>query len=185
MEMTTNLPGIVGLFAYSPTSAKPLKLLAEEVLRNPSFSRIEVGKRELIATMVSHWNECMFCQQSHKAVAYQLLGEDYVTKVFNGKPDRHMAQMLMVAADVTKSTVSSAWIKQILKPIVQAPPVEGEEITALSEREEHDITLIASMFNMYNRYVSGMRVANPDLSWDDYMTMAKHIIETGYEKSEP
>lgn len=185
MELTSNLPGIVGLFNFSPASAKPMKELAEEVLRNPGFSVIEPGRRELIAAFVSMWNDCHFCKQSHRAVATQLLGEQYVDMAMDkGKMDRYMAQMLIVAAQVTNTADSKAWIKQILLPIVEAPPAEDEEMTELDGRPKHDVILIASMFNMYNRYVSHMGVDKPDLDWNDYMIMGKRIIEIGYANSQ-
>src|SRR5688572_19915944 len=127
MELTSNLPGIVGLFNYSPASAKPMKELAEEVLRDPGFSVIEPGKRELIAAFVSMWNNCHFCKQSHRAVATQLLGEKYVDLAMDkGHMDRHTAQMLLIAAEVTNTPESKSWIKSILMPIVSAPPAEDE-----------------------------------------------------------
>jgi len=185
MELTSNLPGIVGLFAYSPHSAKPMKELAEEVLRNPGFSTIEPGERELIASFVSLWNDCDFCHYSHRAVATQLLGQKYVEKVIDKREiDRPLAQKLLVAAQVTNSTIGNAWIKQVLIHIVEAPPAEDEEMTELEGRPKHDVILIASMFNMYNRYVSHMGVANPDLTWDDYMIMGQRIIELGYTNAQ-
>jgi AhpD family alkylhydroperoxidase len=185
MELTSNLPGIVGLFNYSPASAKPMKELAEEVLRDPGFSVIEPGRRELIAAFVSMWNDCKFCRLSHRAVATQMLGEQYVDLAMDkGKMDRYMAQMLIIAADVTNTKDSRAWKEQILMPIVSAPPAEDEEMTEVTGRPKHDIILIASMFNMYNRYVSHMEVAEPGLTWDDYMIMGKRIIEVGYANSQ-
>jgi alkylhydroperoxidase family enzyme len=52
---------------YSPKAAKPLNELAEVLLVNDnSLTR---GERELIASSVSHWNDCHFCHTSHGAVA--------------------------------------------------------------------------------------------------------------------
>jgi hypothetical protein len=53
-----NLPGIVGLLAFRPETAKPLCELAEILLQSPnSLSR---GERELIASYVSSRNDCFF-----------------------------------------------------------------------------------------------------------------------------
>jgi hypothetical protein len=53
-----NLPGIVGLLAFRPETAKPLCELAEVLLQGPnSLSR---GERELIASYVSARNDCFF-----------------------------------------------------------------------------------------------------------------------------
>jgi AhpD family alkylhydroperoxidase len=61
------LPGIVGLLDYRPETAKPLCELAEVLLRGPST--LTSGERELIASSVSHWNNCHFCHSSHGAAA--------------------------------------------------------------------------------------------------------------------
>ena len=49
------LPGIAGLLDYRPETAKPLRELAEVLLRGPS--PLSSGDRELIASVVSNWNE--------------------------------------------------------------------------------------------------------------------------------
>jgi hypothetical protein len=56
------LPGIVDLLDYRPETAKPLCELAEVLLRGPSS--LSSGERELIASSVSHWNNCHFCHSS-------------------------------------------------------------------------------------------------------------------------
>ena len=61
------LPGIVGLLDYRPETARPLNELAEVLLRGPST--LTRGERELIASTVSHWNQCHFCHSAHGATA--------------------------------------------------------------------------------------------------------------------
>src|SRR5688572_31921344 len=65
------VPGIVGLFAARPNTAKPLQLLAETLLRGPfaEGSTLARGDRELIAAVVSTRNDCSFCSTSHAAFA--------------------------------------------------------------------------------------------------------------------
>src|SRR5690242_581801 len=65
------LPGIVGLLDYRPETAKPLRELAEVLLRGPST--LAPGDRELIAAVVSNWNDCQFCRSSHGAAAAAFL----------------------------------------------------------------------------------------------------------------
>ena len=52
------LPGIVSLFAFRPETAKPMRALAEVLLRGPGT--LTSGERELIATYVSSRNDCYF-----------------------------------------------------------------------------------------------------------------------------
>ena len=53
-----NLPGIVGLLAFRPETAKPLCELAEVLLQGPNT--LSRGERELIASYVSSRNDCFF-----------------------------------------------------------------------------------------------------------------------------
>lgn len=185
MELKTNLPGIVGLFAYSPMSAKPLKELAEVALRDTSFSPIPPGKREMIAAVVSKWNNCTFCHLSHLAAAITYIGQEATEAVENAKLSFENALYLSVAARVTDNGISLEWLKQIILPRIKAGPNDDEEMKELSDKETHDITLIASMFNMYPRYVKGMNMCTPELSWADYQVIGKQIHEIGYAAATP
>src|SRR5690625_6469711 len=74
IELNNSLPGIVGLFKYSPETAKPMSELAEVLLRGPST--LTTAEREMIASWVSYQNECHFCHTSHgAAVAHNLDGD--------------------------------------------------------------------------------------------------------------
>ena len=66
------LPGIRGLMAFSPETAKPLNALAEILLRDTNNS-LSQGERELIATYVSYLNNCTFCQMVHGSAASSML----------------------------------------------------------------------------------------------------------------
>ena len=71
ITLDETLPGIRGLMAFRPETAKPLNELAEALLRaDNSLSR---GDRELIATYVSSLNDCFFCQNAHGGLAQHYL----------------------------------------------------------------------------------------------------------------
>jgi len=57
-------PGIAGLMAYRPETAKPLNELVEVLLQDENT--LTPAERELIATYVSSQNECYYCQTIHK-----------------------------------------------------------------------------------------------------------------------
>src|ERR1700755_2991495 len=67
------LPGITGLLNYRQDTALPIRQLTQILLRGEST--LSEGERELIATVVSHGNECLFCTAAHTAAADVLLGE--------------------------------------------------------------------------------------------------------------
>src|SRR3954470_3011042 len=72
IDLQNDLPGIRGLMAYRPETAKPLNELAEILLRddNNSLSR---GERELIGAYTSYLNDCFFCQNVHGSLAQHYL----------------------------------------------------------------------------------------------------------------
>src|ERR1700704_3432221 len=75
IQLPEGLPGIVGLLTYRPETAKPMRALAEVLLRGPNT--LTSAEREMIAAHVSYRNECSFCQLSHSAAAAAHLGGNY------------------------------------------------------------------------------------------------------------
>ena len=75
IALPEGLPGITSGFAYRPETAKPMRELAEVLLRGPSS--LTSGEREMIATFVSTRNDCHFCQASHRAAAAHHLEGNY------------------------------------------------------------------------------------------------------------
>lgn len=74
IELDPALPGIRSLFAFRPETAKPMTELAHVLLL--SGNSLATSDRELIATRVSHLNDCFYCQTSHGAIASHHLGGD-------------------------------------------------------------------------------------------------------------
>ena len=74
IALEAHLPGITGLLEYRKDAAAPIRELTQTLLRGPSS--LTEGERELIATIVSHRNECVFCTTAHTAAADVLLGEE-------------------------------------------------------------------------------------------------------------
>ena len=73
ISLPEGLPGITGLLEYRLDTAKPIRELTQILLRGPSS--LSQGERELIATVVSHRNQCRFCATAHTAAADLLLGD--------------------------------------------------------------------------------------------------------------
>ena len=71
INLPDGLPGIRGPMAFRPDAAKHLNDLAEVLLR--SENSLTRGERELIATYVSHLNDCFFCQNAHGGLAQHYL----------------------------------------------------------------------------------------------------------------
>ena len=172
------LPGIRGLMAFSPETARPLNALAEALLRTDEG--LTRGERELIATFVSSLNACFFCQNIHGAVAQYYFPEnpELVAQVktdFEQAPlSVKLKALLTIAQSVQKSGKS-----------VTTEQVEHARNLGATDREIHDTVLIAAAFGMFNRYVDGLGTWAPD-DPEMYRQRAQRIAEeTGYLHSTP
>src|SRR5580704_19462060 len=72
INLGNDLPGIRGLMAFRPETARPLNELAEQLLRDDD-NTLSRGERELIGTYVSSLNDCFFCQNVHGSLAQHYL----------------------------------------------------------------------------------------------------------------
>ncbi|WP_406632450.1 carboxymuconolactone decarboxylase family protein [Amycolatopsis sp. WGS_07] len=172
IELEPGQPGILGLFAFRPETAKPLSELAEVLLRGPST--LSRGERELIATVVSRGNECFFCASAHGAVAAaQLAGGAEAVE--------------SAARDADQAPISEK-LKALLKIalLVREDGRSADEAAVLAAKtagatdlEIHDTVLIAAAFCMFNRYVDGLATfAPPDPA--AYANQARKIVDHGY-----
>src|SRR3979409_1771836 len=74
INLPPDLPGIRGLMAFRPETARPLNDLVDVLLRGPHT--LSPGERELIAPYVSSPNACRYCQTIHGAIAAHHLNHD-------------------------------------------------------------------------------------------------------------
>lgn len=150
IELGNDLPGIRGLMAFRPQTARPLNELVEILLRdnNNSLSR---GEREFIGTYVSYLNDCFFCQNVHGAFAGYYLQCDITqidaikNDVASGPLSNKMKALLPIAASVQKAGKD-----------VSAEQIEEARKAGATDHEIHDTVLIAAAFCMFNRYVDGL-----------------------------
>lgn len=155
IKLDEGLPGIRGLLAFSPETAKPLNELAEILLRSDSNS-LTRGERELIGTFVSHLNDCFFCTNVHGGIAQHYLGCDVQTvdailRDFSQQPiGEKMKALLTIAASVQQGGKH-----------VTAAQVEEAKACGATDKEIHDTVLIAAFFCLCNRYVDGLATAAP------------------------
>jgi uncharacterized peroxidase-related enzyme len=172
IELDPILPGIRGLFALRPETAKPLSELAHILLHEDNS--LSKSDRELIATYVSHLNDCFYCQTSHGAIAaYHLKGDDtLVAQVKNDVESAPISNklraLLKIAAKVQKGG----------KSVSEADVAAARNAGAI-DIEIHDTVLIAAAFCMYNRYVDGLATWAPP-NPIEYKERAAQVAEAGY-----
>ena len=172
IQLPEGLQGIRGPMAFRPDTAKPLNELAEILLHAPNS--LAPGERELIATYVSHLNDCYFCQTVHGAIAAAHLDgdEDLVRRV---KADFQHAD---ISAKLKALLVIASKVQRGGKHVT-ASDVEEARQAGATDIEIHDTLLIAAAFCMYNRYVDGLATWQPQEE-SMYAQMGKHLASEGY-----
>ncbi|HXE65071.1 MAG TPA: peroxidase-related enzyme [Bryobacteraceae bacterium] len=172
IQLPEGLPGIVSAFAFRPETAKPLRELAEVLLRGPNT--LTSGEREMIAAFVSTRNDCYFCQTSHRAAAAHHLGGNYdlVDAVrfdyANAPVSAKLKALLAIAGSVQLGG------RHVTEEQIAAARKEGA-----TDREIHDTVLIAAAFCMYNRYVDGLATVTPR-DQAQYDAMGAGMAAQGY-----
>lgn len=172
-----NLPGIIGLLDYRPETAKPLTDLAEVLLvHDNSLTR---GEREMIASSVSHWNDCHFCHTSHGAAAAALLNEpvSFLSEIKGGFPNIDISPKMRTLLTIAKHVQKGG-------KYVTEEDIEAARQAEATDKEIHDTVLIAAAFCMYNRYVDGLATWAPKED-ADFMLMGQVLAERGYATTTP
>jgi uncharacterized peroxidase-related enzyme len=172
ISLPEGLPGITSGFAFRPETAKPMRELAEVLLRGANT--LTSAEREMIATLISDRNDCHFCQASHRAAAAHHLGGNYdvvdaVKRDFDSAPVSPKLKALMtIAARVQESGRN-----------VTAADVERARAAGATDIEIHDAVLIAAAFSMFNRYVDGLATFTPrdEAAYDQ---MGQRMAKEGY-----
>jgi uncharacterized peroxidase-related enzyme len=173
LPLEDHLPGITGLLEYRKDSAAPIRELTQLLLRGPST--LTEGERELIATIVSHNNQCRFCTAAHTAAADRLLGECSTTEsikkdIETAPVSEKMKALLIIAKQVQKSGKS-----------VTGESVDRAKNAGATDIEIHDTVLIAALFCLYNRYVDGLATLEPtDPAY--YNVLAERLTTNGYNR---
>jgi uncharacterized peroxidase-related enzyme len=173
IPLEDHLPGITGLLEYRKDTAAPIRALTQVLLRGPST--LTEGERELIATIVSHRNECRFCTTAHTAAADLLLGESETCKlvkqdITTAPVSDKMKALLTIAAQVQKSG------RHVTEEMVNLAKQAGA-----TDLEIHDTVLIAALFCLYNRYVDGLATVTPT---NDafYQSLGDRLVKNGYNR---
>jgi len=172
-----NLPGIIGLLHYSPQTAKPLNELAEVLLvEDSTLTRAE---RELIASSVSHWNDCHFCHTSHGAAAAALMEQpvSLVTDIKNGLQQMAVSPKMRALLDIAKQVQKGG--KHVTTSNIEKAREEGA-----TDKEIHDTVLIAAAFCMFNRYVDGLATWAPEQD-EAFMPIGEMLAKNGYTATTP
>lgn len=173
ITLEDHLPGITGLLEYSQATAQPIRELTQLLLRGPST--LSLSERELIATVVSHGNDCNFCTTAHTAAADLLSGEGETAQKVKDDIDTapvsdKMKALLHIAVKTREGGKS-----------VTEDAIEIAKKAGATDIEIHDTVLIAALFCLYNRYVDGLGTALPS-DPNYYNVLADRLVNHGYTR---
>jgi len=171
ISLHEGLPGIRGLLAFSPETARPIGELADILLYAPNT--LSQGERELIAAYVSHLNDCTYCHASHAAIAAcHLQSESLVASVVqdpeHAAVSPKLKALLAVAGQVQRGG------RHVTAAAVALARAEGA-----TDKEIHDTVLIAAAFCLFNRYVDGLATITPT-DPESYRQRAGFVAQHGY-----
>ncbi len=173
IPLEAHLPGITGLLEYRKDSAQPIRDLTQLLLRGPST--LTEGERELIATVVSHANECTFCTTAHTAAADALLGECNTTAAIKGNIETApLSEKMKALLTIARQTQQGG-------KAVDGASIMRARNAGATDIEIHDTVLISALFCLYNRYVDGLATRLPD-SPQYYESLAERLVTNGYKR---
>ena len=166
-----NQPGIVELLFYKSNTGNALSNLAHTLLIDKS--PLSSGERELIASYVSHLNDCEFCHLSHTAAANVHFGDNRETvscvieNLETANVSAKMKSLLKIAGKVQKSG-----------KLVTSQDIDEAKSHGATDEEIHDAVLVAAAFCMFNRYVDGLGTIPAQK--DEYPEMGQRMAK-GYK----
>lgn len=175
IKLPEGRPGISGPMDAYPETEVHLNALAEALLRGRSS--LTPAERELIATRVSHGNECKFCWKVHAATARHLYGDqaavvDGSLAALEQAPVSEKMKALLAIADKVRRDGR----------LVTESDVARARAAGADDKALHDTVLIAAAFCMYNRYVDGLATWAPD-NPEAYRRSGENLATSGYLRS--
>lgn len=173
ITLESHLPGITGLLEYAKEPAQPIRNLTQFLLRGPST--LSEADRELIATVVSHNNQCTFCTTAHTTAADLLAGEtETAQKVKENIETAPVTEKMKALLTIARLTAQNG-------KNVTTEAVDRAKTAGATDVEIHDTVLIAALFCYYNRYVDGLATALPaDAGY--YNVLAERLVNHGYTR---
>jgi uncharacterized peroxidase-related enzyme len=172
IQLQEGLPGMRGLLAFRPETARPIGELADVLLHaEGSLSRAD---RELIGAYVSALNDCGYCRKSHAAIAVcHLDGNEALVGSILRDPETAAISSKLKALMAIAARVQEGG-RRVREADIARARAEGA-----TDLEIHDTVLIAAAFCMFNRYVDGLATWTPADS-EGYRQRAGFVARHGY-----
>ncbi len=130
----------------------------------------------MIAAYVSLLNKCMFCHNSHAAIAACHLDDEALVASVMQDPERGA-----VSAKLKALLAVAARVQQGGR-CVREEDIARARAEGATDTEIHDTVLIAAAFCMFNRYVDGLATWTPT-DPAAYRERAGSVARDGYSAS--
>ncbi len=178
-QTNNNLMGIMNLYTFSPESAAVMRPLFEKVMRDPDFSPIPVGHRELIATKCAYSKDSTYAFHLHKSIAEVHLGEGEYSRLWQSEFNKEEPEKINGIMNLVNEILSDGWT--VSKEFID----EEVKSFGVSDREVHDTLLIMSLSHMWDFYMVVSDIEHTgDMTRKDFQTLAGYIIAEGYDNGQ-
>ncbi|MGA8103673.1 MAG: peroxidase-related enzyme [Candidatus Acidiferrales bacterium] len=162
------------LFAFVPETTTHLAHFTQGIMRGPA--PITPALRELIATYVSHLNQCEFCMKAHAAVSAELLGsEDLVASVLGDVESSPLP---------ANEKVLLRFARKVTLDLPNYSAVDAERVRAAGWSDEaiFNVITVCALFNFYNRWVTASGVHA--VSKQGHRSHGKVLAQNGYVRKQ-
>lgn len=174
IHLENDLPGIRGLFAFRPETARPISELAQILLHDDNS--LPRAHREIIGAFVSFENDCRYCHTSHGAIAaHHLKGnEQLIDDIRRNFETADIPEQLKALLAIARKVCIGG--RNVTEDYIARARSHGA-----TDLEMHDAVLIAALFCLCNRYVDGLATFAP-ADEESYRQRAAGVAANGYMK---
>ncbi len=186
-------PGIVSMLQGFPATGKCLTDLAQQLLVDRASDTFTKAERETIATLASSENKCIFCTNSHAAVAdecWQKQGQtmNYIEEFNRTYFNEHQTPLVITNIAIPTRLLHYMLIAKNVHRRCQddmATYIEMAQKEGATDADVHDVVLIVSAFRMYNLYVDTLAQIVPHTNSPMYQQMGQKLAKEGYRTNSP
>ena len=171
----TEFWGIWNILAFRPQAAYHLCELSHELMFQEA--PISSALRELIAAYTSSLNHCDFCMNAHASVA---------THLYNDKDLVHSVLRDLESSPL--NTEDKALLRFVRKLTLEPGSIVLEDVDSLKSAGWDETSIYyaigaCSLFNFYNRFVSGNGVKL--VSEEAFHRLGERMARVGYSREKP
>ncbi len=169
LSYSRNFKGIADVFLRSPKYYKPLLEFFENVMLGES--ELSKADREIIATHVSHINDCHFCVGAHSATLTAMGIDEATVATLEKGPDisgisKNLKYLLVFAGKLTRTPAE-----------ITIADIDYLKDKGISEQTIEDTINVVSLLNYLNRIVDAFGFEGND---NYFEIVGNSLAKNGY-----